>query len=231
VVVASSALGPEAQTTTQSADSGYVGTSLSGVVANATVTMGGLTTDGPIAVVSAESATCETDSGSTESCSVEDAFGDPTQGIIGIGLSDGPSPASPNYSPLLQVAAPYDEGFTIQLPQSGNGNGTLVVGPVSAPQDATAVRFVAWSSPTYPKGAKAYAKDFQRCWTAGADTACGPTDLDIGSPRTVLAPSAVPSAPVTDDVVDTGTWPAASCSSGPSSRAPRRRAGGGRRPL
>jgi hypothetical protein len=205
VVVASSALGSEAQTTTQSADSGYVGTSLSGVVANATVTMGGLTTDGPIAVVSAESATCETDSGSTESCSVEDAFGDGTQGIIGIGLSNGPSPASPNYSPLLQVAAPYDEGFTIQLPQSGNGNGSLVVGPVSAPQDATPVPFVASSSPTYPNGAKAYAKDFQMCWTVGSDTACGPTDLDIGSPHTVLTPSVVPSAPVTDDVVNTGT--------------------------
>jgi hypothetical protein len=214
VVVASSALGSQAQTTTQSADSGYVGSSLSGVVANATVTMGGLTTDGSIAVVSAESATCETDSGKSESCSVGDAFGDGTQGIIGIGLSNGPSPASPNYSPLLQVAAPYDQGFTIQLPPSGNGTGALVVGAVSAPANATPVPFVASSSPTYPNGAKAFAKDFQMCWTVGSDTACGPTDLDIGSPHTVLTPSVVPSAPVTDEVVDSGTAVSVSATQG-----------------
>jgi len=156
-------------------------------------------------VVDAQSATCDDGSASGQACDVATAFGVGAQGIIGIGLSNGPSPASPNYSPLLQVPAPYDQGFTIQLPSSGTGAGTLVVGPVAAPNDATAVPFVASTAPTYPNGAKAFAKDFQMCWTVGPASACGPTDLDIGSPHTVLTPSQVPTAPMSGDVVDTGT--------------------------
>lgn len=205
VVVSSSVLGPEAQATSETDQVDYVGTSVNGVVTNATVSMGGLTTTGPIAVVSGQNATCQTSSGAQEPCSMDSAFGDGVQGVIGIGLSDGPSPASPNYSPLLQVAAPYNEGFVVQLPASGSGAGSLIVGPVSAPGNATSVPLVASTSPTYPNGAKAWAKDVQLCWVVGSASACGPTDLDIGSVATELTPSDLPGAPVTKDVVNAGT--------------------------
>jgi hypothetical protein len=207
VVVASSALGSAAEVTSQAADMTYASATINGVVADATLTMGPLTTVGPIAVVDARSAACNDGSSGEQPCDVATALGAGVgaQGIIGIGLSNGPSPASPNYSPLLQVAAPYDQGFTIQLPTSGSGAGSLVVGPVSAPPAAVAVPFVASTAPTYPNGAKAYAKDFPMCWTVGPASACGPTDLDIGSPHTVLTPSEVPTAPVTDGDVTTGT--------------------------
>jgi predicted aspartyl protease len=195
VVVAATALGSEVQLTTEQAQEPYVNVTVDGVVADATVTMGSLTTSGPIQVVAAQSATCESSSGTTSSCSLTGAFGDGVEGIIGIGLSNGPSPASPNYSPLMQVAAPYGDGFVLQLPASGSGAGSLVVGPVSAPSGAVSVPLVASTSPTYPNGAKAWAKDVELCWTVALADGCGPTDLDIGNPMTILTPSAIPGVP------------------------------------
>jgi predicted aspartyl protease len=195
VVVASSALGPDAQAGTDTTQIPYIGVTMTGTVAQATVTMGSLTTPAPIAVIDVTGATCGTDGDHPESCEVASAFGDGVQGIIGIGLSDGPSPASPDFSPLLQMAAPYDEGFTVELPASGSGAGSLIVGPVDAPSGAVSVPLVASTSPTYPNGATAWAKDVQLCWTVGSANGCGATDLDIGSTDAMLAPSAIPGLP------------------------------------
>ena len=206
VVVASTALGSQAQPSSTTQEIPYVGTTMSGTVAQATVTMGSLTTPQPISVIDVTSATCGTDGSSPRSCSVSEAFGEGIQGIIGIGLSDGPSPAAPDYSPLLQMAAPYDEGFTLQLPPTGSGSGSLIVGPVDAPSGAVSVPLVASTSPTYPNGVTAWAKDVQLCWTVGSADGCGPTDLDIGAPPTLLTPSAIPGLPTgTDDDVDAGS--------------------------
>ena len=216
LVVDASALGAEASATAETVQVPYVGTTIDGVVAQATVTMGGVSTSGPISVVSAQSASCGTDSGSPQSCSVTTAFGDGVQGIIGIGLSDGPSPASPTFSPLLQVPAPLDEGFTIELPPSGSGAGSLVVGPVDPPSGAVAIPLVASTSPTYPNGAPAFAKDVPLCWTVGAATGCGPTDLDLGNPSTALTPTDLPGLPVQGDVVMSGTAVAVAVTQGGS---------------
>jgi hypothetical protein len=206
VVVASTALGPQAQASTTAQEVPYVGTTMSGTVAQATVTMGSLTTAQAISVIDVTSATCGTDGSNPQSCSVTEAFGDGIQGIIGIGLSDGPSPAAPDFSPLLQMASPYDEGFTIELPPTGSGQGSLVVGPVEAPSGAASVPLVASTSPTYPNGVTAWAKDVQLCWAVGSSNGCGPTDLDIGSPDTLLTPSAIPGLPVgSDDVITSGS--------------------------
>jgi hypothetical protein len=195
VVVASSAVGSQAQVGSESTQVPYIGTTMTGSVAQATVTLGSLTTPAPIAVVDVTSATCGTEGSDPRACEVSEAFGDGVQGIIGIGLSDGPSPASPTFSPLLQMAAPYDQGFTIELPASGSGQGSLVVGPVDAPSGAVAVPLVASTSPTYPNGATAWAKDVQLCWKVGSATGCGATDLDIGSTDAMLTPSAIPGLP------------------------------------
>ena len=206
VVVASSALGPAAQTSATSAEVPYTGVSVHGVVATATVTLGPLTTGSAISVIDGQSATCGTDTTSPTPCEVTTAFGDGVQGIIGIGLSDGPSPSSPDYSPLLQMGAPYDEGFTLALPESGSGSGTLIVGPVDAPTGAVSVPLVESTSPSYPNGVAAWAKDVELCWTAGSVGGCGPTDLDIGSPLTLLSRSAIPGLPTgPDDEVDPGS--------------------------
>jgi predicted aspartyl protease len=195
VVVASSALGPEAQVGTDTTQIPYIGVTMTGTVAQATVTMGSLTTPVPIAVIDVTGATCDTDGDHPETCEVSSAFGDGVQGIIGIGLSDGPSPASPDFSPLLQMAAPYDEGFTVELPASGSGGGALIVGPVDSPSGAVSVPLVASTSPTYPNGATAWAKDVQLCWTVGSANGCGATDLDIGSTETMLSATAIPGLP------------------------------------
>jgi predicted aspartyl protease len=199
VVVASSALGPDAQAGTDTTQIPYIGVTMTGTVAQATVTMGSLTTPAPIAVIDVTGATCGTDGDHPESCEVASAFGDGVQGIIGIGLSDGPSPASPDFSPLLQMATPYDEGFTVELPASGSGGGSLIVGPVDAPSGAVSVPLAASTSPTYPNGATAWAKDVHLCWTVGSASGCGATDLDIGSTETMLSPSAIPGLPTESD--------------------------------
>ncbi|HEY6530747.1 MAG TPA: hypothetical protein VIY72_00485 [Acidimicrobiales bacterium] len=206
VVVASSALGSEAQVGTESAQIPYIDVTVTGTVAQATVTMGSLSTTSPIAVIDVTGATCGTDGSNPRSCDVRGAFGDGVQGVIGIGLSDGPSPASPDFSPLLQMGAPYDEGFTVELPPSGSGDGSLVVGPVDAPSGAVSVPLVASSSPTYPNGLTAWAKDVELCWTVGSADGCGPTDLDVGSALTALSPSALPGLPTgSDEEVDLGS--------------------------
>ena len=158
----------------------YVNSSASGTVATAIVSINGMvSTAAPIEV------------------GLVDTNGDlsmfsGTRGIMGIGAElDGDS-STTRFAPQLQLPAPYDQGSTLAVSQSGPGTWTL--GPVPAVPGAVSVPLQPATAPaTYPDGAPAFAKDVQLCWTIGnVVNTCGTTDLDTGAPRGMVDTTVYP---------------------------------------
>jgi hypothetical protein len=176
VMVLPSAIGPNATQTGQSISSTFAGGGVTAQIVNATVTVGTASTTGPIQVESITSGASNLLPGGL-------------QGVFGIGPSEyGAAPTAP-FTPLLQMGAPFDGGFTVSLPASASAKGALVIGPVSAPSTANSVPLTRNSPATYPNGAPSYAKDVNLCWTLVNVSGCGPTDLDTGMSVTTFAPT------------------------------------------
>lgn len=202
MLVDPSVIGSGATNGTGSVNYSYLGFGIAGSVINAPVTIGSaktaVTTSGPISVGSITGVTC-----ASGSCTTSQLFGAGVYGIIGIAPAQGANVSAPLFSPLLQVAAPAQTGWTIALPGAGLGSGTLTFGPVTAAAGATKIPLSQVG--TYPNGMPAFAKDVDLCWTIGTGTACGPTNLDIGAPKTLVTSGAIAGIPSTGGVVNSGT--------------------------
>jgi len=194
LVVNQSALGPGATVTSQPTVIPYSGVTVTGSVATAQVTIGDVVTPQPISITVAQGA-CPNANGGTTSTNCTGGtppFGG-TQGILGIGLANGPTLAAPTYSPLLQLGPAYASGYTVEL--ASNGAGTLLLGPVPIASNSTTMPMTPTAPATYPNGAPGFQKDAQLCWSFGVSSACGPTDFDLGAPEPNIAPGAVAGLP------------------------------------
>lgn len=204
LVVLSSAVGPAGHRTSQRAAIGYASGTVTGQIATGSVTIGGLTTKSSTAFV-------EVPPNARSVAHLHNAMG--VDGIMGIGMANGESPAFP-YSPLLQLPSPYWQGVTVQVAQSGAGS--LTIGPVQAPAGAVSLPMLPAAPSTYPNGVPAYQKDPDMCWSAGAGAPnCAATDMDLGAPQPLFGPGTLPGAQVVDSsVIAPGTQVSATTSSG-----------------
>lgn len=193
LLIDASMVGSQVVDSGQQLDKNFVGGTVPATLAQAPVTVGGVTTASPVGI------------GLLQAGSGAGLF-DGTSGLLGIGTANGPTLNADLFSPTLQLPAPYQAGSMLDI--SPTGTGTWTLGPVTAPAGAVAVPLVAVSGPptTYPDGAPAYAKDVQLCWTIGsAAPACGPTDLDIGNPNTALNSTTFAALDAGGDLLASGT--------------------------
>ncbi len=169
LLINSSAVGSQVTDTGQQLNEGFVSGDVSATLAQAPVTIGGVTTGGPIGV------------GLLHSTGSGDPFSG-TDGVLGIATANGPTLDATLFTPVMQLPAPYDSGSVLDVGSGGSGTWTL--GPVSEPAGAVSLPLVpVTDSPTtYPNGSPAFAKDLVLCWTIGsAGSTCGPTDFDLGN--------------------------------------------------
>ncbi len=87
--------------------------SLSVSLATATVSIGGVDTAQPITLGVISSGSLSRPSGA--------------QGIMGVAPDDGDGASSGIFSPFIQLTAPYNQGFQLDVPPAG-GTGTLTLG-------------------------------------------------------------------------------------------------------
>jgi hypothetical protein len=188
-------------------------------VVNARVRVGSVTT-GPIGVALLASSCGGTPcTGGTSARSLLGGYA----GILGIALADEAAPASPVYSPLLQLPGSARDGFTLKL---GTRKGSLVAGSVR--RRGVPVRLQPATPDRYPNGVPAYQKDVRLCWAVDAHRACGNTDLDIGAPTPVVTPAALPGLPSANGALAAGSRVTIS---GPGGRVLSRFTASGRHPV
>ncbi|TKV58764.1 hypothetical protein FDO65_14715 [Nakamurella flava] len=172
LIVASSAVGPETTSDGTPFTTTFTGGTVQGTVESATVAIGGVSTANPIAIVVADT------SGSTT-----DFFSNGTQGIMGISSANGATFAGQSiFAPNLQLPAPYNAGFALQIGADSPPTGTWTLGPAAVPAGAvTATLTPIEPGGSPPPGYPGFAKSPSLCWTVGgAAQNCGVTDLDIG---------------------------------------------------
>jgi hypothetical protein len=115
------------------------------------------------------------------------------QGDIGIGqLWPG------FFSPLVQLAPPLSDGFTIALnapggPQLLLGKPTKTASSASVPLLPPTPGLAPPQAPThYPNGTPTHVGFFTLCWRIAADHACGITAADTGNPGGLLPQALMP---------------------------------------
>lgn len=142
------------------------------------VTVGGVTTAQPIAVMVVEAITC----GDDRSCRTDDGlagFADlpGIDGIMGIGL-DARGLVDGIFNPLLQLGAAHAGGFTIAVDRAG---GTLMLGRATPPAGALPIDVP--SARPLPDGRPGFEDHhLPLCWQVGTAMGCGATILDTGGP-------------------------------------------------
>lgn len=177
LLVDASAVGSAVTATDTPITIDYTSGNLVGSIAEATVEIGGVSTAQPIAfgLLDAQKSTFQTPPG--------------TVGIIGIGTDDDSDVGAQGiYAPQLQLPAPYNSGMTLQV--AANGPGSWTLGPVAADGGAITTPLTANPGPAagVPSGYPAFLRQVDLCWTIGtAAASCGPTDLDTGSPASLLS--------------------------------------------
>lgn len=177
LLINASAVGPDVTTTTTAIGTEYTSGDLVGTLATAPVEIGGVATAQPITfgLLNEQQSTFKTPAG--------------TVGIMGIGTANDADLAQQQiFAPQVQLPPPYDQGSTLAVAAVGAGTWTL--GPVAAAAGAAAAPLTAAAGPTTgaPAGYPAFQRPVNLCWTIGsAASTCGPTDLDTGSPSTILS--------------------------------------------
>jgi hypothetical protein len=167
------------------------GVQLTSRVVQANVSIGGLATPSSTEVSVIQSSACAP---GFPSCvpgnGTKAIFGSSgVVGILGVAMSDATAATVP-FSPLLQLRAPYRNGFTLSLPAGGPDS--LVLGTPRATATTVSLPMLPAAPSVYPNGVPAWQKDVDLCWTIGTGRrGCGATDLDTGSPETVVIPGAV----------------------------------------
>jgi hypothetical protein len=193
----SGAVGPGAQPTGRSVRDGFVGTPQFTVpVMTAKVIIGGVggvSTPAPVVIGSIVPTATNLLNGFS-GCGG-------AKGLIGIGVGY-PDPAVPPLeSPLVQLASPLSDGYTIKL--TGNA-GTLLLGkPVISPTSVSLPLLK--EEGTYPSGQQAYQRDVTLCWTVGAVHRCGLTSIDSGFSFPAIRPGFMPPAPYQGYGIPPGT--------------------------
>lgn len=185
--VFSSAVGTQGldKTTTQTEETFGQGSQLSGVIANAPVTIGSLPTNGAIPFMLIENVSCTasdqycSSSETSEAGIIANDFG--AQGIMGIGRM---SSESGVISPLLQLAGGVPTSYSIRL----NGStGAITFG--QPPANPLAI----WATPGEgSQGGLNFWNDEEvpACWSiGGASAQCAATAFDTGSPDVNFSPS------------------------------------------
>jgi hypothetical protein len=127
------------------------------------------------------------------------------QGIMGIGqLPPGYIANVTPLSPLVQLATPLWEGYTIALNAAGGpqlmlGRPTRSASSVSLPLLGPRVPGLPWGGPQgplrYPNGAPAYQGAWTLCWRVGGQQACGATIADSGQPDPIVGDAVMPNLP------------------------------------
>jgi hypothetical protein len=189
------AIGPNAQSSGQTISEGFVGRpGFTATVVSARVNIGGpagVTTPYPVAI------------GSVTSDDPRLGFSQcgGAQGLLGVGVGNPVPSVPPLESPLVQLTPSLSEGYTITL--TGN-TGTLLVGkPVITP--TSVVLPLPEENGTYPNGHQAYQRDVPLCWTVGALSNCGLTDIDSGFSYPAIRPGFFPMFPPWGPSIPAGT--------------------------
>jgi hypothetical protein len=159
----------------------YNGTSTTGTIATATVSIGGATSPSPVPFV--DGASC------TPSC-LGEAQG--ARGVIGISQlgsknNDHHDPQYELYSALAQMGPELSAGYTVDFTGS---DATIELGAPAAPKDDdVVVQRPVNDGEVYPNGQKAYLSP-TLCWTVSVDqrvvSECHETVLDTGQSTGVL---------------------------------------------
>jgi len=171
------------------------GAQLTSAQATASVTIGGVSTPASTGISLIQSTGCApgfpTCSAGQVISSLLGTSG--AVGILGIAMADDTAAIVP-YSPLLQLDAPYRNGFTLSLPLGGPDS--LTLGTPRSTADTVTVPMLAASPSTYPNGMPAWQKDVDLCWTINNNqNGCGTTDLDTGTQAAVITPAGIPGLP------------------------------------
>lgn len=181
LTVPADAVGPDARPTGRHYQGGFVGISFVATLVRAQVSVGGV--GGPMVVSTPQP--IEVASTPTRLNLCGDA-----EGNLGIGAGNTDSKPPPMQSPLVQLAPPLSDGFSMSLTGS---TGRLTLG-----KPTTTPRSIALPLPTengtYPNGHPAYQRDTVLCWTVGTQHGCGPTNIDSGFPFPAIRPDLLPSA-------------------------------------
>lgn len=174
------------------------GTTFNGVSAVAPVVVGGIATDGPIALELVKSTSCSVGKADCVGAAglEELAKAQHFSGILGVGLAGGAS-----FSPLIQLVGGPPTSFTIKaFPRAGAGTLTFNITPTEPIATYTMARA---PEGDLPNGVPAWASNqTTACWAFGkAQPACVATSFDTGAPF-LFATSAVPGAPPVGKVPD-----------------------------
>jgi hypothetical protein len=186
------------------------GTQFAGPVADALIHIGKLTTTRTVPFELVQSVTCDPQipycpaSGGAAQFEADDV-----DGVMGIGLG-GVYQGDPTTNPLLSLAAPYRDSWSIAM--SGNGAnlpapGTLVLG---APDpDYPQANFSLQQQGAPVDGSPSWNDQFNLCWAVGGLSNCDLTVFDSGSDLTVLSGNGFQSVPTdqpgTVSTLTTGT--------------------------
>jgi len=168
------------------------GIQLTSAAATTTVNIGGASTPTSTQVSLIQSSSCAS---GFPSCrpgqGISEILGaSGVDGILGVAMSEADT-AQTLYSPLLQLRAPYRNGFTLSLPAGGPDS--LILGTPPSTSNTVTLPMQAATPSTYPNGVPAWQKDVNLCWSVNdLHRGCGSTDLDTGTPETVITPTGLP---------------------------------------
>lgn len=202
-----SAVGPDVTQGTETQTGDYETGTLVSVVSTAAVTIGAATTAEPIAV------------GIRDDASSTFQFPAGTVGIMGIATANSDSfSGQALFAPQLQLPAPLDAGSTLQAAAVGQ-TGSWTLGPVTTPPGAVALPLTAisGSGTGVPGGYPALQRSVPLCWTVGTTgPACGPTDIDAGSPSSILSGSQFSGVSASGKLIAAGTPVSVNVQNGPT---------------
>jgi hypothetical protein len=173
-------------TTNASRETYQSGLELDGVVARATVTIGGAATPAPIPVMYVDSIACNrSDCGaSSDSAETATVFGG-FRAILGIGLRNSPGEIG---SPIPQL--PGQPSFVVRTAAYGATTGTLTIGPIDTSAFATLQLPAASDDGTLANGTPAWDDRYgiPTCLeeATSGDDYCEPGIWDTGAPATTI---------------------------------------------
>ena len=166
------------------------GIKATGVLANATVTLGNRTTASPIPVFIIQSFSCQT---ATECTGLSGPLAgyifDVYSAIVGVGLRNAPAYAPGFGDPIAQL--PGQPSYIVEAPSFGGTSGTLRIGPPAE----EAAQYPTFQLPTEP--ASSALLNGTAAWddtaiptcihdSSGAQDYCANALLDTGSPETII---------------------------------------------
>lgn len=200
------AVGPDVTQGTRTQIGDYETGSLVSVISTASVTIGGAATATPIAV------------GLRDDAQSTFQFPAGTVGIMGIGTANSETFAGQGlFAPQLQMPAPLNTGSTLRAAPVGQ-TGTWTLGPVDPPSGAVALPLTPITVPgsAIPPGYPSVQRGVPLCWTVGTTgPACGPTDIDAGSPSAILTGTQFSGLAASSQLIPTGTPVTVTAQNGP----------------